>query len=312
MNATSLTFVAATCPWLCGLPLKPRAPPPTSLPLPSPSESLATRCQSHAPSTSPAQSSRRFFVHHMAGAMLALPLARVADAAAVKPALEPKVGGSHRVYLDMTIVGKPAGRITLQLFADDAPASVATFEQLAAGRLRNRRGRTAGYRYAQAGRVLRGRSLYLGRLNQTDALNQSPGTPQRLQTTVEAPPNADVGSRRHDRAGLVSVARGGSLEFILTAAPQPLLDDTNVVIGEIVDGMNVLDKLVQVPTNRKTIRDGYRSLGRAIGDSRANVQVSHALCIYPKLAPLLFPFYLFYFILTSDSHIDRCALCLFV
>lgn len=180
---------------------------------------------------------------------------------------------SHRVYLDISIAGRPADRVTIELFDQAAPATTKTFESLASGTLRDRRGQTVGYRYAQASRVLKGKCVYLGRLNQIDAVNQSPGTPQRLQRLVQFPVNSDNNDITHDKAGLVSMPKGGNFEFAILAQPMPELNETNIVVGRVVNGMETVEKLVNVPTNKKTIRDGYRKIGKVIGDARANVPV---------------------------------------
>lgn len=184
------------------------------------------------------------------------------------------VTGPRQVFLDISVSGRPKGRITIELFYDQAPASARTFDKLANGTLRNRSGRTASYRYSQGSRVVPNSRVYLGRLNQIDAVNQSPGTPQRQQPVIEYPYNEDRNSISHDRPGLVTLYKGGSFEFAILAKPEPDLDSTNTVIGCVVGGMDVVDSLVHIPTNRKTIRDGYRNIGKFIGDPRANVQVS--------------------------------------
>ena len=48
--------------------------------------------------------------------------------------------------------------------------------------------------------------------------------------------NDDANTLSHDRAGLLSMRRGGgSFEFGLTPAPNPALDATRLVIGEVSD-----------------------------------------------------------------------------
>lgn len=190
------------------------------------------------------------------------------DTAAAAAAVE-----TPKVYFDISVAGQPKGRITIALARDAAPASADTFAALANGTLRDRSGRTAGYNRSVGSRVVAGKRVYLGRVNQIDALNQSPGTPQRQQRSVAYPSNEDRNELVHDRPGVVSVSKGGSFEFSISATPDPDVDEESTVIGYVVEGMDVVDQLVKIPTNRKTIRDGYRNIGKAIGDPRANVQV---------------------------------------
>lgn len=230
------------------------------------------------------KSSRRSFIQKVSAAVIALPLVQVPNVPVEAGKEAPQKNG-HRVFVDISIVGKPKGRITIDLFPNEAPGSVDTFENLISGTLRNRKGRIAGYRYSQATQVIPHSRVYLGRLNQIDSLNQASGTPQRQQVVVEAPLNNDKNDLLHDRPGLVSVEKGGGFEFVITAKPDPALDETNIVIGEVVDGMDLVNTLVNVPINRKTIRDGYRSVGKAIGDPRAKVQVELSYQSTPNHTP---------------------------
>lgn len=180
---------------------------------------------------------------------------------------------TNTVFMDISVAGNPAGRVVIALYAQEAPVSVDTFVKLINGTLRNRGGKTAGFKYSQAAKVVPDKRVELGRVKQIDALNQQPGLPQRQTVGVDVPENRDANQLHHDMSGLVSVRRGGSFEFSLMLAPDQAMDEQNLVIGRVVEGMDVVERLGKVPTNRKTIRDGYRSLGKAIGDARAKVDV---------------------------------------
>lgn len=183
----------------------------------------------------------------------------------------PKV--TDHVYFDISVAGKPCGRILIDLYGDEAPKSVDTFKNLVNGTLRSRSGKTTGYRYSQASRVVSNKRIELGRIKQIDAVNQQPGTPQRQTIPVPIPENRDTNLLSHDQPGLVSVKRGGSFEFNVLLDADSTLDDQSIVIGRIVDGMDVIQRLSKVPTNKKTNRDGFRNVGKAIGDARAKVDV---------------------------------------
>lgn len=110
-------------------------------------------------------------------------------------------------------------------------------------------------------------------------------------------------AHHHDAAGLVSlviketslrpvterlVARNGQLVtvleqageapngtgFVITTAPCPQLDATNLVVGHVLEGMDVIAALQALPVNRP--RDQYYNkpffeAGKLIGDKRATV-----------------------------------------
>ena len=65
------------------------------------------------------------------------------------------------------------------------------------------------------------------------------------------PPTADgPNGVAHDAAGLLSVRRGGgSFEFTLTPRPNARLDAENLVIGQVLGGMEVLERINTLPTN---------------------------------------------------------------
>lgn len=59
---------------------------------------------------------------------------------------------------------------------------------------------------------------------------------------------------RHNKAGILSMANAGpntgDTQFFITCVPTAWLDDKHAIFGEVVDGMEVVHKIENVPTGR--------------------------------------------------------------
>ena len=190
---------------------------------------------------------------------------------------------TDHVYFDLSVAGRPLGRLVIGLFGDDSPESTQIFKKLCRGEYVGKGGRRAGYRGSTVSRVVKGERIDVGRIRQQfDEGAQFSGMPQRLDAGVAPPTNFEVNSLRHDRQGVVSVKKGGGdFGWSICAGPNGCsrvgggMDDEMLVIGVVEKGLDIVEKLNEAPTNRKNSSNAFRTIGKIIGDSRAKVQLEN-------------------------------------
>ena len=139
------------------------------------------------------------------------------------------------------------GDITVDLFPDHAPKTVANFADLAEGRREwthpETRAKTTDPLYDGTifHRIIDGFMIQGG-----DPLGQGFGGPG-YQFGDEFHPKA-----RHDRAGILSMANSGpntnGSQFFITLGPTPHLDNRHTVFGEVIEGLDVVKKIGKVRT----------------------------------------------------------------
>ena len=139
---------------------------------------------------------------------------------------------TSRARLLIAIGDAPPQPLTLGLYGEAAPASVALFEGLCAGTLASTLGnKDLTYAGSSVSRIERdklitGGSLSGGSTRSVDREIDATGyVRSEMVDRASAYTNDDANTLSHDRAGLLSMRRGGgSFEFGLTPAPNPVLD----------------------------------------------------------------------------------------
>ncbi|PUZ57707.1 hypothetical protein GQ55_5G450900 [Panicum hallii var. hallii] len=210
----------------------------------------------------------------------------VAGAAAAAPCLA-ELPVTATAFLDVSIGGEPAGRITVGLFGDAAPAGASRFLSLVTG---------VGYRRKEFVKIVPGYVQHGGVVSYPAV----PAVTDRLAAEADALRARCPGGAVHGAAGAVSivvrdpslpppkpklVARGGKLEveeeqvgvapngteFVITTGAAPELDASAVLVGRVLDGMDVVAKIAAVPTVRDNAASPYFRVAKLIGDKRAVV-----------------------------------------
>jgi len=139
------------------------------------------------------------------------------------------------------------GNFTIRLFDQEAPRTVENFVGLAEGTKQwsdprtNQKVQQPYYDGTIFHRVIAGFMIQGG-----DPLGQGIGGPGYNFADEFHP------TRRHNKAGILSMANRGPNtnggQFFITLAPTPHLDDRHTVFGEVVDGMDVVNKIGKTPT----------------------------------------------------------------
>jgi peptidylprolyl isomerase len=149
-----------------------------------------------------------------------------------------------RVYFDITIGDKAAGRIEFELFADTCPKTAENFLQLCVG-TKNKEGKMLHFKGSSFHRIIPefmcqggdftkgngtgGESIYGGRFD---------------DETFEGK------AGKHFGPGTLSMANAGpntnGSQFFICTAPTPHLDGKHVVFGQVVKGYNVVKAMEAV------------------------------------------------------------------
>jgi peptidyl-prolyl cis-trans isomerase A (cyclophilin A) len=141
------------------------------------------------------------------------------------------------------------GNFTIQLFEEQAPKTVANFTGLAEGTKEwtdprtNKKMKTPLYNGTVFHRVIDGFMIQGG-----DPLGQGTGGPG-YKFEDEFHPKL-----RHTKAGILSMANAGpntnGSQFFITLAQTSWLDNKHSVFGEVISGMDVVQKIGATPTSK--------------------------------------------------------------
>lgn len=148
------------------------------------------------------------------------------------------------VFFDIQIGNQRAGRIKMELYNNIVPLTCENFRQFCTGEFLKDK-KPTGYKNSIFHRVIPGFMIQGG-----DFLNSDGSGSLSIYGEEFKDENFKL---KHDSAGLLSLANRGpntnGCQFFITLKKTEHLDNKHVVFGKVIEGMDIVNKIAQVPTD---------------------------------------------------------------
>ncbi len=162
------------------------------------------------------------------------------DARTSAPSTECNKAATAKVFFDVDIAGKPAGKIEMELWGKTVPKTVENFRALATGEKgKGKSGKALHFKGSPVHRVIPQFMLQGGDFTNGDGTGG-----ESIYGEKFADENFNC---KHTERGLLSMANAGpntnGSQFFITFKETPWLDGKHVVFGKVTKGNDVLEKI---------------------------------------------------------------------
>merc|ERR1719502_1959598 len=158
-------------------------------------------------------------------------------------------GALPQVYFDLALGDETLGRVKMVLYADTVPKTAENFRALCTGEKGECTGANAGtplcYKGCGFHRVIPGFMIQGGDFTQGNGMGGESIYGEKFED--------EAFLDKHRGPGLLSMANSGpgtnGSQFFITVAPTAHLDGKHVVFGRVIEGMDIVTKIENTPTD---------------------------------------------------------------